>query len=309
MPPKKANQPTKKDQSSEPIPSDHSDLETDHDPNDQESSVLGGPKDGGSKKRSPEQRRKIAYDHLKNYLASTESMSFQSETVLALKDKLELVANEWMDFVEAQNELEKLATGDDAKNVLSDFFLKVRAIYYEYQLVVNKRIKTLDTMDASSSQNIPLAPINDKINTSNDTIIIEEDQVPIINKPSEKSHDKNDFTVNLKLEPIKIPTFDGKKENWVLFREQFLSLIHNNEEMSEALKMHQLYTHLSDNGLRAIRGITHAGANYQRAWKVLNERFNNNTMLVNYHLKRFFNLPILSKDEPTKLTILVDGTN
>lgn len=68
-------------------------------------------------------------------------------------------------------------------------------------------------------------------------------------------------------------------------------------------------THLSDNGLRVIKGITPAGSNYNRAWKVLSERFNNDSMLINYHLKRLFNLPILNRDEPSKLTILVDGVN
>lgn len=67
--------------------------------------------------------------------------------------------------------------------------------------------------------------------------------------------------------------------------------------------------HLGGKALRVIKGITPAGSNYGRAWKILNEGFNNNQMLVNYHLGRFFKLPTLSKDEPTKLTILVDVVN
>lgn len=58
-------------------------------------------------------------------------------------------------------------------------------------------------------------------------------------------------TFNLKLEPIKIPMFDGEKENWVLFRDQFLALVHNNECMNDAIKMYQLFTH-----------FTPAGSNY-----------------------------------------------
>lgn len=116
-------------------------------------------------------------------------------------------------------------------------------------------------------------------------------------------------TFNLKLEPIKIPVFDGERENWVLFRDQFLALVHNNEHMNDAIKMYQLFTHLGEKALRVIKGITPAGSNYERAWKILNERFNNNQMLISNHLKRFFNLPTLNRDEPSKLVILVDGVN
>lgn len=116
-------------------------------------------------------------------------------------------------------------------------------------------------------------------------------------------------TFNLKLEPIRIPMFDGEKENWVLFRDQFLALVHNNMQMNDAIKMHQLFTHLGEKASRVIKGITPVGSNYGRAWKILNERFNNNQMLINHHLKRFFNLPALIRDEPTKLITLVDGVN
>lgn len=116
-------------------------------------------------------------------------------------------------------------------------------------------------------------------------------------------------TFNLKLEPIKIPMFNGERENWVLFRDQFLALVHNNVHMNDAIRMHQLFTHLNEKAIRVIKGITPAGSNYVRAWNILNERFNNNQMLINHHLGRFFKLPTLTKDEPSKLTILVDGVN
>lgn len=80
-------------------------------------------------------------------------------------------------------------------------------------------------------------------------------------------------------------------------------------KMTDAVKMHQLFTHVTDKALRVIKGITPSGSNYTKAWQVLNERFNNNQMLINHHLKRFFNLPPLTCDDPSRLTMIVDGVN
>lgn len=118
-----------------------------------------------------------------------------------------------------------------------------------------------------------------------------------------------DEELRVQTEPIRIPVFNGDKDNWVMFREQFLTFVHNRKKLPTSSKIQYLFTHLGEKAIRVIKGITPVGANYERAWKVLNDRYNNDQILINHHLKRFFNLPSLSKDDPYRLTGLVDGIN
>lgn len=118
-----------------------------------------------------------------------------------------------------------------------------------------------------------------------------------------------DDEFRVQTEPIRIPVFNGEKDNWIMFRGQFLTFIHNRKRLPDSTKIQFLFTHLGERAIRVIKGITPVGANYERAWKVLNDRYNNDQILVNHHLKRFFNLPTLTKDDPFRLTGLVDGIN
>lgn len=118
-----------------------------------------------------------------------------------------------------------------------------------------------------------------------------------------------DDEITMQTEPVRLPSFNGDKENWVLFREQFLTFVHNRKKLNDATKMQYLLSHLVDRAARVVKGITPVASNYERAWRVLNDRFNNDQILINHHLKRFFNLTPLSRDDPFRLTSIVDGVN
>lgn len=295
-------------------------------------------------KRSAESRRSIAYNRLKGgYVRSSKKEYLQSLSKMEIKVSLEIMIAEWGKFLEAHYELAELATTHEAEKV------NAFALYAATRELLEERLEYLDAnpreafgkdfhfnekgeMSTSISPSVhtidesvgndhstpkrpitkkpPMAPRGPKETAKFDIpMIFGDEKGNVEHCSSPDSNDHWNATFNLKLEPIRIPQFDGDKENWVLFRDQFLALVHNNARMNEAIKMHQLFTHLGEKALRVIKGITPAGSNYERAWKTVNERFNNNQMLINHHLGRFLKLPTLSKDEPTKLTILVDGVN
>lgn len=268
--------------------------------------------------KNSEQNRNVAYENIKNYLNMTTTPGFQLKSISELQSDLVLAAVEWVKLDEAHRELIQQSPTDE--KILNEFFTKARGDYFKFQFKITSQLKVLNEQQLDPIEILSEISyskvVQQKTSNGNGTKTpgvnlpaAVDDILPIPIPTDPPTISTTQLGVNFKLEPIKIPTFDGKKENWVLFRDQFLSLIHTNNQLSDALKMHQLYTHLSDNALRAIKGITPAGSNYHRAWNVLNERFNNNTMLINHHFKRFFNLPILTRDEPSKLTMLVDGTN
>lgn len=71
--------------------------------------------------------------------------------------------------------------------------------------------------------------------------------------------------LSMRTEPIRIPIFNGEKDNWIMFREQFLTFVHNRKKVPESSKIQLLFTHLGDKALRSIKSITPVAANYQRA--------------------------------------------
>lgn len=253
--------------------------------------------------RSAEQRRTISYNRIKKFLSDLRSSTFVQKDLEDLKKNAAILETEWQNFCQAQEELSTLATDDTAKQALTDFTTKVNGVYSECKDIFDGEINSL-----VKAIELSLTPTkkSDKANISEPIIVIDSNDHFPINKSIDIASTPSP---QIKLEPIKVPVFNGKRENWVLFRELFTILVHDNKNLGDGIKMNQLYTHLVEDGLSAIRGITPTAGNYQRAWKVLNERYNNNSVLINYHLKRFFNLPILVKDDPSKLTLLIDGVN
>lgn len=227
-----------------------------------------------------ENRRNVAHERIKQMLAIVESENVDQVSGSLLKTRLSLVADEWLKFIKSHDEICERATTSVQGQDSTDLYSEVSNLYARCIDVIHGHMKLVKERFAQTEQSV---------NT---------DARGLLNS-----------ALNLKLEPIKIPIFNGAKENWVLFRDQFISLVHENERMTDAVKMHQLVTHVTDKAIRVIKGITPSGQNYGKAWKVLNDRFNNNQMLINHHLKRFFNLPTLTRDDPSKLIIIVDGVN
>lgn len=222
--------------------------------------------------RSAEQRRTISYNRIKKFLSDLRSSTFVQKDLEDLKKNAAILETEWQNFCQAQEELSTLATDDTAKQALTDFTTKVNGVYSECKDIFDGEINSL-----VKAIELSLTPTkkSDKANISEPIIVIDSNDHFPINKSIDIASTPSP---QIKLEPIKVPVFNGKRENWVLFRELFTILVHDNKNLGDGIKMNQLYTHLVEDGLSAIRGITPTAGNYQRAWKVLNERYNNNSV-------------------------------
>jgi len=71
----------------------------------------------------------------------------------------------------------------------------------------------------------------------------------------ETSRDATNRESQVKLPVIKLPTFDGRSENWQQFSDTFQTLIHNNAELSNIQKYQYLITTLQGNAARTIEAI------------------------------------------------------
>uniref|UniRef100_A0A6P7G6N7 Uncharacterized protein LOC114334639 n=1 Tax=Diabrotica virgifera virgifera TaxID=50390 RepID=A0A6P7G6N7_DIAVI len=115
-------------------------------------------------------------------------------------------------------------------------------------------------------------------------------------------------TSNIKLPPLNLATFDGSFDQFLFFRDSFNSIINDDTSLSNVQKFH--YLRLSLRGIAAdtIKSLQVCDANYDIAWSLLIERFENKQLLVNNHIKALFNLPLVTKESNQGLRQLLDNT-
>ncbi|XP_062529317.1 uncharacterized protein LOC119629802 [Bombyx mori] len=109
-----------------------------------------------------------------------------------------------------------------------------------------------------------------------------------------------------KLPTIKIANFDGTYFKWLEFRDTFTSLIHSNNKIESVHKFHYLNSYLEGEAAHVISNLEVSSANYDEAWQLLCERYNNEKQLISNHLNSLCNLQPVSRDSSKDLKFLID---
>ncbi|XP_045456195.1 uncharacterized protein LOC123666030 [Melitaea cinxia] len=118
------------------------------------------------------------------------------------------------------------------------------------------------------------------------------------------NHDRHE--VNFKLPQIQISKFDGSYFRWLDFRDSFLSLVHNNNRLQAIHKFHYLVSYLEGDAARIVSNIEISEANYNDAWLLLCERYDNKKQLITHHLSALFNINTVARESERSLRFLVD---
>ena len=112
----------------------------------------------------------------------------------------------------------------------------------------------------------------------------------------DKSTRGSGYKHNIKLPIIQLPKFNGVYTNWLEFRDTFTSLIHNNDEIDEINKFHYLRASLEGSAAVVVQSIEFSASNYDVAWNLICDRFNNKRLLVQNHLSALCNIDIITKE-------------
>ncbi|KAL0808815.1 hypothetical protein ABMA28_012492 [Loxostege sticticalis] len=91
---------------------------------------------------------------------------------------------------------------------------------------------------------------------------------------------------HIKLPTINIPNFSGKYHEWTAFRDLYAALIHSNQDLSKVQRLHYLKSYLTGEAEQYLRHIPIANENYDRCWKLLEDRYNNKKYICHLTLKR-----------------------
>lgn len=138
------------------------------------------------------------------------------------------------------------------------------------------------------------------------------DCLPIVNQHEIilGNNSANKPVVQLKLDRLEIPTFNGNLIDWISFRDQFIDLVHGNNNLSTLIKFHLLRNHLKGSALETVNGYQFTAANYNAAWQDLLQRYDRTDHIIEEYIRKFLELSVLSANpHGSKYTQMIDTTN
>ncbi|XP_063217253.1 uncharacterized protein LOC134528018 [Bacillus rossius redtenbacheri] len=107
------------------------------------------------------------------------------------------------------------------------------------------------------------------------------------------------------LPKIALPCFDGIPQNWSNFSNLFETLVSNNSELSAVEKLAYLKSALGGEPLGMIHSLSLSEANFDVAWKLLLNRYDNKRLIVSSHVEALLQAPSASAESARSLRQLV----
>ncbi|KAK9509896.1 hypothetical protein O3M35_004787 [Rhynocoris fuscipes] len=115
--------------------------------------------------------------------------------------------------------------------------------------------------------------------------------------------------LSISLPPIQLPTFSGNYESWPLFYETFSADIHNDPRIPEIKKFQYLVSSLKSEALDLIAHLNLTTQNYEIAWNLLKESYDNKRLIIKSHVSKLFELKRVSKETSTSLKEILNNLN
>ncbi|GFY00701.1 uncharacterized protein TNCV_2140941 [Trichonephila clavipes] len=115
---------------------------------------------------------------------------------------------------------------------------------------------------------------------------------------------KNDFAnYNVKLPPINLPEFSGQYIDWLQFKSQFVSLIHDNTCLSDSQKLYYLQSALKGHA----KQLQTVNDSYSSLFEALEGRYENKRLIVNSHIAELLNPNKIKFESAFHLRSLIDS--
>lgn len=119
--------------------------------------------------------------------------------------------------------------------------------------------------------------------------------------PSATPFSTSESNNHVRLPKLNLPKFSGKYEDWFLFYDTFNSVINVNQELSCVQKFQYLKSAVTGEASDIIQSLELLEQNYEIAWNLLKQRYDNKSTVVNAHLRALFELPSIAKKNASEL--------
>lgn len=105
----------------------------------------------------------------------------------------------------------------------------------------------------------------------------------------------------IKLPRINLPVFSGLFSEWQSFKDSFNSLVIEDQNINNLSKLHYLKSSVTDEALDLICNVQITSDNFQVAWNLLTNRYDNRRAIVTAHINAIFSLEPLKKESAAGL--------
>jgi len=122
-----------------------------------------------------------------------------------------------------------------------------------------------------------------------------------------RSHESPESSTNVRLPKLDLPSFSGKYDEWFPFSDIFNSVIHSNASLSNAQRFQYLRASLTGDAKNIVNSLEISNTNYDVAWTLLKERYDNQRVIVQNHIKAIMDLPSMVKENYAELRQIADG--
>lgn len=122
------------------------------------------------------------------------------------------------------------------------------------------------------------------------------------NSNSNVENSQSSGNCKLKLPSINLPEFSGLYVEWLSFKTQFMSLIDENNELSDQQKLFYLQSALKGNAKQLIT----VNDTYISLFEALKKRFENTRLLIMSHISEIFNCSKIKCESASNLRQMLD---
>lgn len=112
---------------------------------------------------------------------------------------------------------------------------------------------------------------------------------------------------HVQLPKLNLPRFSGKYDEWFPFYDAFNSIIHSNVSLNNVQRLQYFRGCLSGEASDVVSSLEISDLNYDVAWRLLRERYDNKRITVNAHIKAIDEFPTMLKENVSELRQIVDG--
>ncbi|UYV83339.1 hypothetical protein LAZ67_23000622 [Cordylochernes scorpioides] len=149
--------------------------------------------------------------------------------------------------------------------------------------------------------------LNDEVENCIDKCIRLKCELDLRHNGQETSEKK--VNLHVKMPKLELPTFDGRLESWLSFKDLFFSAVGSNSQIPNIEKLQYLKGQLRGEALRLVNAFPITADNYVEVWQTLLTRYDNPKDLIFTQIDNALRLPKLADDNHKSMFKLLDSCN
>ena len=157
-------------------------------------------------------------------------------------------------------------------------------------------------------QGTEFGDMEDRVLDATDALTALQSNLPSASSTRRDAANASSTSRFISLERIPLPTFNGDQKDWAHFRDMFDSMVIRESGLSNVQKFYYLKSCLTGAALSLIKNLPITDANFESAWKLINDHYQDIQVLTFSLIVRLLKLRPVSGDNPAALEALVNQT-